>query len=59
MIAGDVVELREPLPDEVGLQFVVIEPRGDRALVRALNVDFSLPILEVYSIAELQKVCTP
>lgn len=56
MNAGDVVTFKQPTADEIGLRFVVIEPRGDRVMVRHVDSDMSIKPTFVYRVADLERI---
>jgi len=53
MKAGDQVKFKAPFPDEVGLKFIVLEMRGDRALIEA-QVPMTFKPTEVQPVADLE-----
>ena len=54
MNPGDVVTFKQPAADEVGLRFLVIEPRGDRVMVRHDDSPMSIKPTFVYPVADLE-----
>ena len=57
MTRGDVVRLREPMPDEDAAQrYTVAEMRGDRVLVVALDTGVSIAPQNVFLVADLERV---
>lgn len=56
MVAGDVVRPRDPMPDEVGMSYVVVEMRGPRVLIRALDTGLSLPVDSVMLADQLERI---
>ena len=56
MNAGDVVTFKQPAADEIGLRFVVVEPRGDRVMVRHADSPMSIKPTFVYQVADLERI---
>ena len=56
MQPGDTVRFRDPCDDERGLRFVVVEPRGDRVMVRHADSPMSIKPTFVYRVADLERI---
>lgn len=51
----DIVKFKEPSPEEIGSLMVVLEMRGDRALVSDLRfAEWGIPPTDVYSVNDLE-----
>ena len=56
MMRGDVVRIREPMPDEDAAQrYAVAEMRGDRVLVVALDTGLSIAPQNVFLVSDLER----
>jgi len=53
---GDIVEFKNPVADDIGFTFVVLEIRGPRLLVGVLETNFSIPPTAVYLACDMRKV---
>lgn len=56
MQPGNLVTFKEPASDETGLVFVVIEPRGDRVMVRHDDSPLSIKPTFIYPVADMRPV---
>lgn len=54
MQPGDLVTFKQPESDEVGLVFVVIEPRGDRVMVRHDESPLFIKPTFIYPVADMR-----
>ena len=56
MKKGDTVEYKSPMPDEIGIKFILLEePDGGRVLAEAI-VDFVIRPSYVLNISEIEQV---
>ena len=55
---GDIVKYKEPMPDEQGMEYIVLENRGDRVLMEAIVLMVFPPHVEAYT-AHLEPVDHP
>lgn len=56
MTNGDLVTFTNPQADETGLRFIIVEMRGDRAMVRHDDSCMSIKPTFVYPVADLVRV---
>lgn len=56
MNAGDIVTFKQPAAHEHGLRLIVVEPRGDRVMVRHNDSPMSIKPTFVYTVAELERI---
>jgi hypothetical protein len=56
MKVGDIVRFRDPSADELGLEFEVMELRGDRVEVMEVRDVWCIPPRFVYLVDELELV---